>query len=326
MTKKLNIAITTGEPAGIGIEISLKAAIKYLNNDNLNIILIGDREYLKNIAQKCGIDILIFNQLTIHHIPLIETAYLGVLNPNNAKYVLNLLDYAIDNCLNNTFDGVVTAPIHKGILNTKDFKFSGHTEYLALKTKSSRVIMLLSGIDKFRQHRLRVALATTHIPLNKVANNLNTTKIINDINLLNNHLITYFNIQNPLIKVAGLNPHAGENGHIGSEDMEIILPAVKQLQEQNINIEGPFAGDTLFLQKSDCFYCMYHDQGLAPFKYATFGKGVNITLGLPIIRTSVDHGTAIDIADKFSADVDSMHQAIAKAIFLINNKKTHEKQ
>ncbi len=325
---KINIALTTGEPAGIGLEISLKAAVKYLQNTKVNIHLIGCKYALKNTADKCNITANIFNQLSIIHIPAAQEIIQGKLNEHNSAYVLNILNEAIQGCLDKKYDAMVTAPIHKGIINQaqlkfnllgQEYKFHGHTEYLAEKTSAQRIIMLLSGIDNFRNTRLRVALATTHIPLTDIAEKITQDKIYQDIILLDKHLKNYFNLKTPHIKIAGLNPHAGEGGHIGQEEQLFIIPAIQKLQQQNINVTGPYAGDTMFLKPSDCFYCMYHDQGLAPFKYATFGKGVNITLGLPIIRTSVDHGTAIDIADKYCADIDSMLEAIDKAVFIYGN-------
>ncbi|MFM2345056.1 MAG: 4-hydroxythreonine-4-phosphate dehydrogenase PdxA [Pseudomonadota bacterium] len=323
-----NIAITTGEPAGIGMEISIKSALKYIHNKDIKLTLIGCKDSIYAVSKHCGISEDDFNKLNIYHISAQQKIIQGELNLHNSKYVLDILDEAIQGCVSGKYSAMVTAPIHKGIINeaqnklnlfADNYKFSGHTEYLAEKTSTSRVIMLLTGLDKFRQNRLRVALATTHIPLIKVSEKISQDKIYQDIICLNNHLKTYFAIQNPHIKIAGLNPHAGEGGHIGTEEQTLLIPTIQQLQDEGINITGPYAGDTMFLQQADCFYCMYHDQGLAPFKYATFGKGVNITLGLPIIRTSVDHGTAIDIANKYCADIDSMIEAINKAIYIHNN-------
>jgi 4-hydroxythreonine-4-phosphate dehydrogenase len=326
----INIAITTGEPAGIGLEISLKSAVHYLQNSSVNLVLIGCRNAMHEVAKKCNISDDDFSKINIQHIPANQPIIQCKLNLHNSAYVLKILDEAIDGCVSGKYDAMVTAPIHKGIINEAYYqsvlestldnnKFSGHTEYLAEKTSTPRVIMLLTGMDKFRNTRLRVALATTHIPLTQVAAKITEDKIYKDIICLYEHLQKYFGIQNPHIKIAGLNPHAGEGGHIGQEEQKVIIPTIQKLQQQGINITGPYAGDTMFLQSADCFYCMYHDQGLAPFKYATFGKGVNITLGLPIIRTSVDHGTAIDIAHKYCADIDSMLEAVHKAIYIHNN-------
>ncbi len=317
--KKIKICITSGEPAGIGPEISLKTAIKYINNSQIDLTIIGDINHLAKIAHKCNIDNTIFSQLHIEHIPLTSASTLGQLDKKNANYVLKILDFAIKNCTENNYDAMVTAPIHKGILNNLNFKFSGHTEYLAEKTNTKNMLMLLSGQDTHTGRRLRVALATTHIALKDVISSISIHKIEQDLILLNHSLRTQFNILQPQIKIAGINPHAGENGYIGNEEIYTLQPVINKLQQQNINVSGPYAGDTLFLQHSDCFYCMYHDQGLAPFKYATFGHGVNITLGLPIIRTSVDHGTALDIASQFNAKIKSMQQAIEKACMLVKN-------
>ncbi len=329
LTKKNKhiIAITTGDPAGIGPEISIKSALYHNNNDlSVDLVLIGCKQHLYNVGLACGISMQQLNTLNIYDIPLIQKTQTGVLNLNNSPYVLQTLDVAIHGCMHELYVAMVTAPIHKGIINAyfqeststyifsdiyKDYIFRGHTEYLAEKSHSHKVMMLLSGIDTHRKRRLRVALATTHIPLKQICNILNAQKIQEDICFLHKYLQRDFNIPNPHIKVAGINPHAGENGYIGDEEVLWMKHSIENIK--NINVSGPYAGDTLFLQPADCYYCMYHDQGLAPFKYATFGHGVNITLGLPFIRTSVDHGTAIDIATKYCAEIDSMLQAIDKA-------------
>jgi 4-hydroxythreonine-4-phosphate dehydrogenase len=326
------IAITTGEPAGIGPEISLKAALYYQKNmhNALSLVLIGCKQYLYQIGLACGISLEELNTLHIHNIPCFEQPKISELNVKNSAYVLKTLNAAIQGCLSKSYTSMVTAPIHKGIINTyfqtanlsentnTHIVFRGHTEYLAEQSHTDKVMMLLSGIDTHRNRRLRVALATTHIPLNEVCRKLNKQKIYDDICFLHQHLHNTFKINNPCIKVAGINPHAGENGHIGNEENIWMKDIITYLRNYNgINVHGPYAGDTLFLQTADCYYCMYHDQGLAPFKYATFGHGVNITLGLPFIRTSVDHGTALDIAPKYCAEIDSMLQAIEKAKQLI---------
>jgi 4-hydroxythreonine-4-phosphate dehydrogenase len=257
---------------------------------------------------------------------LSEKSIPGQLNPSNASYVLESLDQAIASCSQGDCHALVTGPVHKGVINnaladnpiSANF-FYGHTEYLAEKTKTDRVVMMLAT-DK-----LRVALATTHIPLSQVANHITRADLQHTIEILHNDLQTKFGIIDPTILVCGLNPHAGEQGHLGREEIEIIEPVLNHLREHAMKLIGPLPADTLFtpkiLQQGDAVLAMYHDQGLPVLKYQGFGRAVNITLGLPIIRTSVDHGTALDLAGTGSADMGSLQTAMQWAIKLASNKK-----
>jgi 4-hydroxythreonine-4-phosphate dehydrogenase len=254
-----------------------------------------------------------------------------VLNPANAQYVLNLLDRASDSCLHGDFDAMVTAPVQKSLINTAGIPFTGHTEYLAQRCNTKHVVMMLCaplpagflGIKS--QKEFRVALATTHLPLREVSASLSYELLLETIQIVNQDLHDKFGIAKPVIRVAGLNPHAGESGYLGHEEVEIIMPAIESAKQQGIDISGPYPGDTMFdaaaLEHVDAFIAMYHDQGLAPFKFVTFGGGVNVTLGLPIIRTSVDHGTALDIAGKGIADSGSMLEALRLAYKLALNQR-----
>ena len=245
-----------------------------------------------------------------------------------------MLDYAIDGCLQGYFDAMVTAPLQKSIINDAGTPFTGHTEYLAERCKASHVVMMLcaplpSGFLGLKTSRdLRVALVTTHLPLKEVPKSLSFNLILETIQIVNQDLQKKFGIPKPLIRMAGLNPHAGESGYLGREEIEIISPAIEAAQKMGIRVSGPYPGDTMFDPESvaqvDAFIAMYHDQGLAPFKFVTFGNGVNVTLGLPIIRTSVDHGTALDIAGKGIADSGSMLEALRLAYQLaVNLRKQH---
>lgn len=314
------IAITTGEPAGIGPEISIRGA--YCCRDTVFPVLIGDYAWLKQLARKIDTDI------TLHKLDLSdlkkgilqkENGFLGVidsplqapviaghLDPRNGRPVLSFMDVAITGAMNGQFDAVVTGPVQKSTINDAGIPFTGHTEYFAAKTGTKQVVMMLAGsVRKFAaddHFMLRVALATTHLPLKEVHQAISMDHLLEIVSIINRDLKNRFGIVSPRILVTGLNPHAGENGYLGDEEIRIITPAIKRMQETGINISGPFPADTLFqphyLEHSDCILAMYHDQGLPVLKYATFGHGVNITLGLPVIRTSVDHGTALDIASR----------------------------
>lgn len=237
----------------------------------------------------------------------------GQLNAANSHYVLALLDRAIDGALSGEFDALVTAPLQKRILLEADIPFTGHTEYLAQRTGAARAVMMLAGRRTFR-----VALATTHLPLKEVSAALNTGGLLESLRIIDMDLRRYFEIAAPRILVSGLNPHAGEGGYLGHEDIEVIAPAVSGAREAGMDARGPYPADTLFtprmLDGADCVLAMYHDQGLPTLKYAAFGKSVNITLGLPIVRTSVDHGTALDLAGTGRADPGSLMDAIGSAI------------
>jgi 4-hydroxythreonine-4-phosphate dehydrogenase len=273
----------------------------------------------------------ISKRLEIQSVEIAESVTAGTLNPANAQYVLNLLNAAVAGCLTGRFDAMITAPLQKSIINVAGTPFSGHTEYLAEVCKLDHVVMMLcallpAGFMGLKAPReLRVALATTHLPLKDVPSALTQKHILETIQIVHRDLQHKFGLSNPVIRVAGLNPHAGESGYLGREEIEIISPAIQLAQGEGIQVAGPYPGDTMFeansLEHVDAYIVMYHDQGLAPFKFVTFGGGVNVTLGLPIIRTSVDHGTALDIAGKGIADPSSMLEALRLAYQLAVNKK-----
>lgn len=310
------LAITSGEPAGIGPELCLRLAER-----EWPVVVLGDMALLKERA--AALDLMPAfrpyvpgqtpapGHLDVLHIPLLTPAVTGCLNPTNSPYVLSLLDRAIEGCQSGEFSGVVTAPVHKGIINDAGIPFSGHTEYLAEKTKTDRVVMMLAGAG------LRVALTTTHLPLKEVSAAISKVELEAVIRILHADLLSKFGVVQPRILVAGLNPHAGEDGHMGREEIETITPVLEKLRDEGMNLVGPLPADTLFTRKvlagSDAQLVMYHDQGLTVLKYAAFEEGINITLGLPIIRTSVDHGTALDLAGTGEANPSSLYAAVALA-------------
>lgn len=316
----IHIALTTGEPAGIGPEISVRAASQFLDQyDDVVIHLIGDKALLNSSNER----------LIIEHQALSKPVKAGELNVENAKYVIATLDHAIDGCIAGTYDAMVTAPVQKSIISESGVTFTGHTEYLAEKCQTPLVVMMLCGKSAFKSDllpdELRVALVTTHIPLKDVSSVISKELIEKTIEIIDKDLREKFSISNPCIYVAGLNPHAGESGHIGREEIETIIPALENLRQKKYKVIGPLPGDTIFtpsnLKDADVILAMAHDQGLAPFKFATFGEGVNVTLGLPIIRTSVDHGTALNIAGKNIADSSSMVAALELARKITRNKR-----
>ena len=325
----VNLVVSTGEPAGIGPEVSLAASLGFLSeHTDARITLLGNDKLLI-LPDNLNSDLS--SRLQIQSIPLGDTVILGSLNAQNAQYVINLLDQAIDGCKQGRFDAMVTAPLQKSIINDAGTPFTGHTEYLAQRCHTSHVVMMLCaplpvgflGLKTSRD--LRVALVTTHLPLKEVPQALSYELILQTIEIVNQDLQNKFGIAKPHIRIAGLNPHAGESGYLGHEEIEVISPAIEAAQRSGINVSGPYPGDTMFDSESiahvDAFIAMYHDQGLAPFKFVTFGNGVNVTLGLPIIRTSVDHGTALDIAGKGVADSGSMLEALHLAYQLVLNQR-----
>jgi len=289
------IALTSGEPAGIGPELCVAAA-RVFRGATLRVI--GDRGILKGCPR-------------VEHVPLAVPRKAGRLDTRNAGYVLQVLDRAIRGCLSGEFDAMVTAPVHKGVLNDAGFAFTGHTEYLAAKARAPHVVMMLVGGG------LRVALATTHLPLAEVPRAITRQGLVATLRVLHADLRKRFGIRRPRILVAGLNPHGGESGHFGTEERTTIEPAIAAARRLGIAAEGPIPADTLFvparLKRADCVLALYHDQGLPVLKYASFGRGVNVTLGLPFVRTSVDHGTALDIAGKGRADAGSLLEALKLA-------------
>ncbi|MBL8514627.1 MAG: 4-hydroxythreonine-4-phosphate dehydrogenase PdxA [Betaproteobacteria bacterium] len=306
------IVVTSGEPAGIGPDlIGHIARAPWASR----ISVLGDRDLIAARAAARKLDL---SGLHIDHVPVQAPVEAGTLNPANAQYVLHLLDRAVQGCTNGAYAAMVTAPVHKGIINDAALPgvhFTGHTEYLAAKTHARRVVMMLAGGG------MRVALATTHLALKDVPVALTQASLEETLRILVVDLSTKFGIAKPRILVAGLNPHAGEGGYLGREEIDVIAPVIARLRTEGLNLIGPLPADTLFtprqLERGDAVLAMYHDQGLAPLKYASFGHAVNITLGLPIVRTSVDHGTALDLAASGAAiDAGSMMAAIELAIEL----------
>lgn len=307
-----SIAITSGEPAGIGPDICVMLALHKINAD---ITIIGDADMLAARAKLLNIA---FDAKKVLHTPTAAPVLAGTLNPANSQYVLNTLNRAIDGCLSSEFDAVVTAPVHKGVINDAGIAFTGHTEFLAERTNTKNVVMMLVGGG------MKVALATIHMALKDVPATITQSSLETTIRILHTDLVAKFGIKNPRILVAGLNPHAGEDGYLGREEIEVINPVLEKLRKENMNLIGALPADTLFakhhLAKADAVLAMYHDQGLPVLKHASFGGGVNVTLGLPIIRTSVDHGTALDLAGTGKIDIGSMLAAIELAIELAQNK------
>jgi 4-hydroxythreonine-4-phosphate dehydrogenase len=265
------------------------------------IVAIGDRSLLEGAAH-------------VEHVPLQRPSIPGRLDPANGRYVLALLDRAIQGCLSGEFDAMVTAPVQKSTINDAGIAFTGHTEYLAEKARAPHVVMMLVGGG------LRVALATTHLPVSEISRNITRESLKQTLRVIDADLKKRFRIARPRILVSGLNPHSGESGHLGREDLDIIAPAIAEAVAAGIAASGPIPADTLFvperLKHADCALAMYHDQGLPVLKYASFGRGVNVTLGLPFVRTSVDHGTALDLAGTGKADPGSLIEAVKLAIEL----------
>ena len=313
-------AITSGEPAGIGPDICLDLPQFQLP---ARCVVLADIELMRERARLLGKEVQIVpyqadklptdsNTVEVLHIPVAEPVQAGILNVNNAPYVIDLLDRAHQGIVAGEFAGMVTAPLHKGIINDAGKPFSGHTEYLADISHTPQVVMMLAGGG------LRVALVTTHLPLKDIAAQITPELLSSVIHILHNDLQHKFHIENPRILVTGLNPHAGEQGHLGHEELDVIIPTLQKLQSDGLDIKGPYPADTVFepfiLKDGDAVLAMYHDQGLPVLKYASFGKGVNITLGLPFIRTSVDHGTALDLAGTGRAMSGSLQAAVEYAL------------
>ncbi|WP_421866408.1 4-hydroxythreonine-4-phosphate dehydrogenase PdxA [Motiliproteus sp.] len=319
------LALTPGEPAGIGPDLCVQLA---QHPQPHQLVVIGNAELLRQRAESLGLPLNLrpFNadqppqpsqagELWVLDLPLAESCVAGQLNSANADYVLQSLRLATDGCLNGQFDALVTAPVHKGVINDAGTPFSGHTEFLMERTGAEQVVMMLAT------EGLRVALVTTHLPLSQVPAAITAERISQICHILNQDLRTKFGLQQPRILVCGLNPHAGEGGHLGLEEQQIIEPTLARLNAEGMNLIGPLPADTLFcehhLKDADAVLAMYHDQGLPVLKHKGFGKAVNITLGLPIIRTSVDHGTALDLAGTGQADSGSLITAIDYAALMV---------
>ncbi len=311
------LALTSGEPAGIGPDLCVLLSKLSVP---ARVVVFADKNLLGTRAAQLNVDIDIWDYnpvrrppknsrvLEVQHFPLPASCQPGVLNPANSPYVLGILDAAIDACLEKQFAGIVTAPVHKGVINDAGISFTGHTEYIAARTHTEHVVMMLVGGG------MRVALQTTHLPLRMVPAAITTEKLKGNLAVIARDLKVRFGIADPHIAVAGLNPHAGESGYLGQEEIEIIIPVLQQLRKTGMRLSGPLPADTLFnpafLEDVDCVLAMYHDQGLPVLKYASFGRGVNVTLGVPLIRTSVDHGTALPLAGTGDIDTGSLIAAI----------------
>lgn len=314
----LRLAVTAGEPAGIGPDLCIQIA---QHGHTHELVVIADPNLLIARAQQLGLPLNVRTfdadqpaqatlpgTLTVLPVTLAEPTTAGTLNHNNSAYVLETLRLATEGCLSGTFHGLVTAPVHKGIINDAGIPFSGHTEYLEALTHTSKVVMMLATTG------LRVALVTTHLPLREIADAITPELLTEVAEVLHHDLKHSFGLTDPHIFVTGLNPHAGEGGHLGREEIEVIEPTLDALRARGMRLTGPLPADTLFtekyLQQADAVLAMYHDQGLPVLKYKGFGRAVNVTLGMPIIRTSVDHGTALDLAGSGQADSGSLLTAI----------------
>lgn len=316
------IVVTSGEPAGIGPEICLALASRELPCE---LVCLADRDLLAERARRLGyeVELLTYDgaarahepgSLQVEHHPLAAASISGRLDPANAGYVLEILDRATDGALAGEFAAMVTAPVHKSVINNSGVPFTGHTEYLAARTHTPLPVMMLAS------KTMRVALATTHLPLREVSAAITIESLHRIVAILHDDLIKWWRIPQPRIAVCGLNPHAGESGLLGDEEIHVIGPAIARLAKDGIRVSGPVPADTAFvpriLAEFDAVLAMYHDQGLPVIKHSGFDTAVNVTLGLPILRTSVDHGTALDLAGTGRADSSSLASAIELAIEL----------
>lgn len=323
------LAVTAGEPAGIGPDLCLQLA-----QHEQALVVLADKNLLQQRADLLGLNVqwhdydpqqispLPAGHLCVLHVPTAQSVQAGQLNPANSPHVLNLLIRAMQGCQSGEFAGMVTLPVHKGIINDAGIPFTGHTEFLAEHLHAEKVVMMLVGGG------LRVALATTHLPLRQVADAITSALLESVLHVIQRDLTRRFGIAKPRILVAGLNPHAGEGGYLGREEIDIMIPVLDRLRAQGMNVSPPLPADTLFtpqrLAQCDCVLAMYHDQGLPVLKHASFGRGVNVTLGLPIIRTSVDHGTALELAGSGRAEAGSMLEAIQMAADMAQHERLHD--
>lgn len=327
--KPLRFAVTPGEPAGIGPDLCLLLAADAQPHP---LIAISSRDLLAERATQLGLDVSLLSvmpgqwpsqpapagSLYVWDTPLSAPVVAGQLDQANAPFVLQTLTRAGQGCLDGHFDGMITAPVHKGVINESGIPFSGHTEFLAELTHTAQVVMMLAT------HGLRVALVTTHLPLRDIAEAITAERIERVTRILHADMRDKFGIANPRILVCGLNPHAGEGGHLGREEIDIIEPTLTRLRAEGMDLRGPLPADTLFtpkyLEHCDAVLAMYHDQGLPVLKYKGFGAAVNVTLGLPIIRTSVDHGTALDLAGTGKVDTGSLRVALDTVYQMAENR------
>ncbi|MES1981257.1 MAG: 4-hydroxythreonine-4-phosphate dehydrogenase PdxA [Pseudomonadota bacterium] len=326
------LAITSGEPAGIGPDLCLQLAQQFQHAlPAANLVILGDKSLLQQRAAQLGLDMPLHDyqpmrpyaapsgHLSVLDVALAQPVLAGELNHANSHYVMQLLSRALQGCLSGEFDAMVTAPVHKGVINDAGIPFTGHTEFLAESSNTAQVVMMLVGGG------LRVALATTHLPLRGVADSITPALLEAVLQIIHNDLGRHFGIAQPRILVAGLNPHAGENGYLGREEIDIMIPVLDKLRAQGMHVSQPLPADTLFtphrLAQCDCVLAMYHDQGLPVLKHASFGQGVNVTLGLPFIRTSVDHGTALDLAGSGRAEAGSLLEAVRMAADMVQHRR-----
>ena len=329
MTLLPRLVITPGEPAGIGPDICIQLV---QHRVAARLAFVVDPDIIRQRAEQLGLPVQISTytddqgapEHQAGHFPVIPiscqtSTIAGKLDRSNASYVTQTLDHAVDLITNKQFDALVTAPVHKGIINDAGIAFTGHTEWLAARTGATLPVMMLAS------NKLRVALVTTHLPLQQVSQAITQPRLESIIRILHQDLIEKFHIKIPRIRVCGLNPHAGEDGHLGKEEINTIEPVLNRLRGEGINLQGPVPADTAFipdsLQETDAILAMYHDQGLPVLKYSGFDHAVNVTLGLPIIRTSVDHGTALELAGTGNANISSLKAAIDMAIEMVG---THD--
>jgi 4-hydroxythreonine-4-phosphate dehydrogenase len=319
------LAFTPGEPAGIGPDLCVQLAQQ---SREVEVVAICDPDLLQARARALSLPLRLrlfepdsvpagthAGECCVQPVALRAPAQAGVLDRTNARYVLDTLDHAIAGCQSGRFAAMVTGPVHKGIINDAGIPFSGHTEYIASATHTDHVVMLLAA------GTLRVALATTHVPLSEVSALITQERLQRVIRILHDDLVKRFGIERPRIRVCGLNPHAGEDGHLGREELDIMIPALQALRAEGLSVAGPLPADTAFttasLAQCDAILAMYHDQGLPVLKHASFGRAINVTLGLPIIRTSVDHGTALELAGTGRADTGSLEAALTCAVEMV---------
>ncbi|MEO6421729.1 MAG: 4-hydroxythreonine-4-phosphate dehydrogenase PdxA [Candidatus Nitrotoga sp.] len=326
MAQATLLAVTAGEPAGIGPDLCMQLA-----HYREAMVVLADKYMLQQRAALLGLNIqwhdydpqqispLPSGHLRVLHVPTAQPVQAGELNSANSPYVLKLLTRAMQGCQSGEFAGMITLPVHKGIINDAGIPFTGHTEFLAEKLQTEQVVMMLVGGG------MRVALATTHLPMRQVADAITPALLENVLHVIQRDFLRRFGMAKPRILVTGLNPHAGEGGHLGREEIDIMIPVLNRLRAQGMNVSAPLPADTLFtpqrLAQCDCVLAMYHDQGLPVLKHASFGRGINVTLGLPIIRTSVDHGTALELAGSGRAEAGSLFEAIQMAADMVQHDR-----
>ncbi|TFB22600.1 4-hydroxythreonine-4-phosphate dehydrogenase PdxA [Lelliottia nimipressuralis] len=325
--KQHRVVITPGEPAGIGPDLVVQLAQR---SWPVELVVCADATLLQNRATLLGLPLTLIpyvegqqpapqqaGTLTLLSVPLRTPVIPGQLSTENGHYVVDTLARACDGCLNGEFAALITGPVHKGVINEAGIPFTGHTEFFEERSRSPKVVMMLATEE------MRVALVTTHLPIKAIPDAITPELLREIIGILHHDLQTKFGIKQPHVLVCGLNPHAGEGGHMGTEEIDTIIPVLEEMRAKGMHLSGPLPADTLFqpkyLDNADAVLAMYHDQGLPVLKYQGFGRGVNITLGLPFIRTSVDHGTALDLAGQGKADVGSFITALNLAIKMIVN-------